>query len=91
MRSVQRKCWMLVPWLVVSGLAVLGGLIGSILCVLVIPTSIKLVAIPVSAVTIFLLFPTWFTSLHVFAHLCSKNSYNFHSRRQDYLFKYLYA
>ena len=79
------------PWLVVSGLAVVAGLVGSVLCVLVIPTSLKLISIPVVLVTIFLLFPSWFTSLHVFAHLCSKTSYNFHNRKQDYLFKYLYA
>ena len=81
------------PWLVMSGLAVVLGLVGGILCVVLLPTSsgYKWLALPVLVLTVFLLFPTWFASLHVFCHLCSKNSYQFNNRKQDYLFKYLYA
>ena len=90
---LQKKCWMLLPWLVMSGLAVVLGVVGGILCVVLLPSSsgYKWVSLPVFAFTVFLLFPSWFASLHVFCHLCSKSSYQYSSRKQDYLFKYLYA
>ena len=81
---------MILPWLVVAGLMIPLGMVGSILCLVTIPTIYKLAALPIAFITIFLVFPTWLTALFVFSFLVSQESYQV-NRRQDYIFKYLYS
>ena len=93
----------MLPWLTVWGLGMIAGIVGAVLCVMKVPGLYKLVSVFLVVVTVFLVLPTWFTSLHVFSDLTSK-SHTFHydvdicdedfcggDRKQDLLFRYLYA
>ena len=96
----------MLPWLTVWGLGMIAGLVGAVLCVIKVPGLYKMVAIFLIVVTVFLVLPTWFTSLHVFSDMTNKSnperydvdSYDYDDdqwfggdRKQDLLFKYLYA
>ena len=51
---LQKKSWMLLPWLVMSGLAVVLGVVGGILCVVLLPSSsgYKWLSLPVLLLTV---------------------------------------
>ena len=87
----QKVRWLLLPWLLVSGLAVPGGLVGGVLCVLCIPTIFKLASIPLILITVFLIFPTWFTAIHVFSSLSASAPYRVDRARRDHVYKYFYS
>ena len=93
----------MLPWLVVWGLSLVLAMVGSVLCVVMIPGIYKLLSVFLVGVTVFLVLPTWFFSLHLFSDLASSSSRFPHSsavcgdqlykadRKQDLLFRYLYA
>ena len=95
--------FLMVPWLVVWGLSMVMGMVGSVLCVMMIPGIYKLLSVFLVVVTVFLVLPTWFFSLHMFSDLASDHSRFPHAssvcadhfsradRKQDLLFRYLYA
>merc|ERR1719341_340468 len=79
------------------------GLVASVLSVLHIPGLYKLLSLVPLMATVLLLFPTWFTALHLFATLAppsasallqaysSRSSLHQASKDQDLIFKYFYA
>ena len=93
---MQKEKWLLLPWLIVSGLAVPGAMLGSaaVVCLVgsVFQQSALLLALPVTLLAALLTFPTWFTALHVFAALAAEQDYRpDQHKRQDYVFKYFYS
>ena len=99
----SRCRFLMLPWLIVWGLGMVLGIVGAVLCVVQVPGMYKLVAVFLVVVTVFLVLPTWFFSLHLFSDMTSKgSSFNYSSsicdeqfcggeRKQDLLFRYLYA
>ena len=95
--------FLMLPWLVVWGLSMVVGMVGAVLCVMMIPGIYKLLSVFLVVVTVFLVLPTWFFSLHMFSDMASKHSRFPHDsivcedqfyradRKQDLLFRYLYA
>ena len=79
------------------------GMVGAVLCVITVPGMYKLLAVFLVALTVFLVLPTWFFSLHLFADLTTSSStfrydtnicddqYCGGEKKQDLLFRYLYA
>merc|ERR1712029_675493 len=97
----KKSQWFMLPWLVIFGVAVPCGIVGSILCLTRIPSRNPLdndfynfihglVSLTILLVTVFIIYPTWHLSLHVFSYLCSQELYSINNRR-DYLFKYFYS
>eukprot|EP00092_Neocalanus_flemingeri_P093196 GFUD01118430.1.p1 GENE.GFUD01118430.1~~GFUD01118430.1.p1 ORF type:complete len:207 (-),score=68.49 GFUD01118430.1:121-687(-) len=99
----KKRRFLMLPWLTVWGLGLVAGIVGAVLCVIKIPGMYKLTAVFLVVMTVFLVLPTWFTSLHVFSDLTDKSDmfrYDIDSRaeefcggerKQDLLFRYLYA
>merc|ERR1719295_1971674 len=102
--ATRRRRWLLLPWIVAWAPIVPAGLVASVISVLHIPGLYKqlLSLVPLMG-TVLLLFPTWFTALHLFAALAppsasallqaysSRSSLNQASKDQDLIFKYFYA
>ena len=94
---------LMLPWLVVWGLSMVMGMVGAVLCVMMIPGVYKLLSVFLVGVTVFLVLPTWLFSLHMFSDMASNHSKFHHDsvvcgdqicradRKQDLLFRYLYA
>ena len=79
------------PWLIISGLAVPGGLVGGVLCVIMIPTIFKVAAVPLILITVFLIFPTWYTAIHVFSSIRDDDLFRVSRERKDHVYKYFYS
>ena len=101
LKWLQKSQWFMLPWLVIFGVAVPCGIVGSILCLTRIPSRNPLdndfynfihglVSLTILLVTVFIIYPTWHLSLHVFSYPCSQELYSINNRR-DYLFKYFYS
>ena len=87
------------------GLGMVVGMVGAVLCVITVPGMYKLLAVFLVVITVFLVLPTWFFSLHLFADLTTNsNTFRYEydtsicddqycggERKQDLLFRYLYA
>ena len=67
--AITRTRWLLLPWLTLFALFQLSVLFSVIACILWLPKSYKLLAAAVASVEAFILFPWWFSSLHLFSAL----------------------
>ena len=81
----------MLPWLIIYGLAVPGGLVGGILCVIMIPTIFKLISVPLILVTVFLIFPTWYTAIHLFSSIKDNDLFRASRDRKDHVYNYFYS
>ena len=83
--------WLILPWLIIGGLAVPGGLVGGILCVILIPTIFKMISVPLILITVFLIFPTWYSAIQVFSSLKVNDSFKVSRDRKDHVYNYFYS
>ena len=67
--AAKRVRWLMIPWLVLSGIGQIGLLLGIFACVIWMPNWYKLAALGVAAAQAFVIFPWWFAAMHLFGVL----------------------